>query len=229
MAIDPTTKANISNNTRVGSLAPGQLSPPLIGGAGMGGLLPKGPNTGFSPNAVGGQAGGGAGAPGAAGPAGAGAGGTTNLSQNNPDIAYASAAMKQRYEGDNGAGRAIDLAMGKIRDSAEGERRAAAGRRSARGVSGTGVDSYDERNIEGSTQRAQAGAASDIAFGSEQAKTGLLDKLVGAGTAQGNLGLGERSLALQQYNAQQQAEFERAQAARAQEQAILSMLFASAA
>lgn len=167
---------------------------------------------------------GGTGAGGGGGAAGAGAGGATNTAQYNPDISFATSAMKERYAGDNGANRAIDLAMGKIRDSAEGERRAAAGRREARGVSGTGVDSYDERRIGDNTQRAQAGAASDIAFNSEQAKTGLLSGIASAGVSQGNLALGERDLAIRQQQAQQQNEFEAANARRAQEMAILQML-----
>lgn len=213
------------NQTRTGK-AMGGASAGGGGSSAASGLLDalnKSKNGGFSGGS--GVPGiGGSGGAGGAGGAGTVGGGTTNFSGDNPDIDFAAKALKERYAGDNGAGRAMDLADSKIRDSAEGERRAMAAGRTARGVSGTGVDDYNAGTLADKTQRQIAGTNSDIALQSEQAKTGLLSTLIGAGSAQGNLGVAQRGLAIQQYTAEQQAQQAREQGERARELAILQLI-----
>jgi hypothetical protein len=153
------------------------------------------------------------------------------IQQGQGTLDYATKALEARYAGDNGAGRAMDLANQKIRDASMGEQTAAAQGRAARGVSGTGVDDLQNRAIQQNEQRTTAGTDADIALASEQAKTGMLSSLigaggaqVGAGTAQGNLNLGQSSLAIQQQNIQQQNQLAQDAANRQQEEAILQML-----
>lgn len=178
------------------SFASGGFTPPAsyLGGSGAGASAgAAGSGTGF------GAAGAGAGAAGAGGaPGGAG---TANVAQYQPDLQYAIANMKSRFEGDGGAGRAIDVAGGKLREFSEGERRAAAGRRSMRGVSGTGVDDYDERNIRDNFQNRLAGTATDITLGREAAKDSMLSNIAGAGASSAAIAQADRRGALEEWSA----------------------------
>lgn len=131
----------------------------------------------------------------------ASAGPSTNTAQTNPDLAWSIQQMKDRYSGDGGAGRAIDLAAGKIREYGEGERRSAAASRTARGVSGTGVNDFDERRISNNVLGQISGASSDIAQQREQAKDAMLTNISGVASTSASLAGADRDRALAQWNA----------------------------
>lgn len=131
----------------------------------------------------------------------ASAGPSTNTAQTNPDLAWSIQQMKDRYSGDGGAGRAIDLAAGKIREYGEGERRSAAASRTARGVSGTGVNDFDERRISNNVLGQISGASADIAQQREQAKDSMLSNISGVASTSASLAGADRDRALAQWNA----------------------------
>lgn len=156
-----------------------------------------------------------------AAPAGAPGGGSTNTAQSNPDLAYAIGEMKKRYEGDMGTGRAIDVAAGKLRQYSEGQRRQAAAGRTARGVSGTGIDNFDERRVSDDFQRKLAGAATDITQQRESARDATLGTIANVGATQAGISAADRAQALNQWNSVQAN-------ARAQDDARLNQTLAIA-
>lgn len=156
--------------------------------------------------------------------AGGGASGSVNTAQTNPDIQYAINQMRARYEGDGSTARQIEVAGGKLREFSEGERRAAAARRTARGVSGTGVDDYDNRRITGDFQSRLAGVASDVALGREREKDSILSSIAGAGRSQADLAGADRDRALAQWNTVEANRRAEDEARLAQSLAVINML-----
>lgn len=155
---------------------------------------------------------------------GAGKAGTVvNTADANPDMRYAIDNMKQRFQGDAGAGHAIDLMTGKLRDAAEGERRVAQAGRVARGVSGTGVDDFDAGRIGDKLQRNIAGSATDIALGRERDKDSILSGIAGAGATAAGIAGSAQDRALAQWEAEQQQQMAQEQAQLSKISAILAM------
>lgn len=150
-----------------------------------------------------------------------------NASQRNPDLDYAISGLKNQLSNDT-TGHAIDIAGGKLRDLAEGQKMAAAAGRTARGVSGTGVDTYQNRNIDAGTQRALAGQGTDIALGREAQKDSIYGQIANAGTSAAGVDQGNRSLALQQWQIDQENQRARESAANARQASVLNMLLAAA-
>lgn len=169
---------------------------------------------------------------GAMGGAGAGGGGgtaaapgtTVNTAQANPDLDYVTGKIKERIEGPGTANTAIDLAGQKIREAGQGQRRIAEANRAARGVSGTGINAYDEQRIGGAEQRAIAGAATDIALGREKEKDTLLGSLAGVGASKANLQQQSQQIANQQWANEQANQRAIDSANTARLQSYLSML-----
>jgi hypothetical protein len=165
---------------------------------------------------------------------GAGAGGYTNTAEYQPDIKYAIDALKARSEGDLGAGRAIDVAVGRVRDLGVGEDAATRGRLASAGALGsTGYDTaLGETGAEGLAlgrnadlrQRRAAGIATDIALGREAQRDDILRSIGGMGGEQGRLGVASQGLALQQQAAQDADALAQRQAAQAQMNALLSLI-----
>lgn len=147
-----------------------------------------------------------------------------NTAERNPDISYALDKMKSRFEGDGGAAQAIDLSAGKIRDWGEGERRAAQGRRSMRGVSGTGVDNIDDRRITGDVQSKIAGGAQDIALQREKEKDAILSNIAGTGVAMANVSGASQDRALEQWRAVQENQRAVEAARNAQLSTVMSLM-----
>lgn len=169
----------------------------------------------------------------------------TNTAQNQPDMRWAIDQLGARTEGDLGAGRAIEVAVGKLRELGIGEDAATRGNLAARGA--LGAMDYDSAigatgaeglalaaNQTGREQRA-AGVATDIALGREAQRDDLYRSILSGGEAAGRLGLGDRSLSLQQQAAadanarfaaemQQQNELSRQAAAQSQQNALLQLL-----
>jgi hypothetical protein len=140
-------------------------------------------------------------------PAGGGAGGAgggfENTAENDPDMDYTLAELRKRYEGDGGAGRAIDLAGGKIREAALGEGKALAAGQSARGASGTGAGEIQFGNLAGRTLHRIAGAGADIAVQRERDKDALLGSIASAAATRSGTNLANRQMALQQWESLQ--------------------------
>lgn len=150
-----------------------------------------------------------------------------NTAQSNPDLEYAINGLKGQLSNDT-TGHAIDMAGGKLRDLAEGQKSAAAAGRTSRGVSGTGVDDYDNRRIDTGTQRAIAGTATDITLGREAQKDSIYGQIAGAGASQAGINQADRSLALQQWQTDQANQRAREQAQAAQQASILNMILSAA-
>lgn len=148
----------------------------------------------------------------------------TNVAQNNPDIGYALGEMRKRYEGDAGAGQAIDVATSKIRDATTGLAREAAAGRTARGVSGTGVDDFDTRRLFGNAQRAVAGTSADITMGRERDKDAILGGITSGGAQQAAVLAQEHDRNLRQWESAQQNARAEEDRRLAREMSILNML-----
>lgn len=152
--------------------------------------------------------GGGAGGAGAGGPgagAGAGAAGAyENVAGYQPDIRYALDALKARAEGDLGAGRATDVAVGKLRELGIGldkettAQLARSGGLGAVGVGGIGAEGLARQRNRERLERAAAGVATDISLGREAQRDEILRSIMGGGAELGRLGISERALNLQQ-------------------------------
>lgn len=194
-----------------------QSGPGVVQSGGYGGA-------GINPGVMGDLFGGGGGAGGAGGYGYSSA--FTNTAQRNPDLDYAINGLKERLGADT-TGRAIDVAGGRLRDLGEGQKSAAATSRSARGVSGTGVDAYDANRIDAGTQRAVAGAATDISLGREAQKDSILGQIAGVGASQAGINQADRNLAVQQWQTDQANQRAREAAAAARQASIMSMLFAA--
>lgn len=160
----------------------------------------------------------GAQAPGTPGPP------STLSAPDNPDLQYALDKMKGRFEGDGGAGMAIDLAGGKLREASEGERNAAAGRRARMGTSGSGIEGYDDRKISDKYQSNLAGAASDIALQREKEKDQIIRDVANTGASKAAISGAERDRQLALYNSQEANRRAQESAGLGQTQAILDML-----
>jgi hypothetical protein len=143
------------------------------------------------------SSGGGSGSSGSSGP-------ISNQSNNDPQQQAILAQILARANGDAGAGRAIDVAAGKIRESSIGASKEAEANRVRRGVSGSGIEGYDQKKISDATQRAIAGSASDIASAAEDKKSQLLASAAGVAGNLASQNLQDRSLALQQWQQQEQ-------------------------
>jgi hypothetical protein len=157
-------------------------------------------------------------------------GGTvTNTAQTNPDLQYVIDQSRKRFEGDGGAGTAIDLMTTRMRDAAEGERRAAMGRRASRGVIGSGVDDYDERGISDRLSRNMISGASDIALGREKEKDSILSNIAGVGATKAGIAGADRDRALQQWQTVEQNRMQQEQAQLSQLNAIINLLSATQA
>jgi hypothetical protein len=149
---------------------------------------------------------------------------TTNQANYNPQMNDALSRILGRASGDAGAGTAIDLAGGKIREASIGAQREAAVGRQMRGGAGTSANSYDQAKISDATQRAIAGASSDISNAAESRKDTLLGSAANVAGSMAQLAQGDRSLALQQWQ-QQEANRRADENARiAQQQAQLQAL-----
>lgn len=177
-----------------------------------------------------GGAGGVGGAAGGAGGAPAGAG-YTNTTDLQPDLSYSIAKLKERAEGDLGAGRAIDVALGKLRELGIGEDRVTNAALATRGLEGT-VGSPTNPGAQGlalarnsaDRERRAAGLATDIALGREAQRDDIYRSIGGMGGEQGRLGVANQGLALQQQAAQDANVLAQQRAAQAQQNALLSML-----
>ena len=141
---------------------------------------------------------------GGSGGTGGSSGPVVNQSNNDPQQQQILAQILARANGDAGAGRAIDIAGGKIREASIGAEKAAQAGRVQRGVSGSAIEGYDERKISDQTQRAIAGSAADIASAAEDKKNQLLSSAAGVAGNIANQNLQDRSLALQQWQQQEQ-------------------------
>lgn len=158
------------------------------------------PPTPFSdaPGSGGGQTGGGFQAP-SAPSVGPGMSPTTNTAGPDPNLSWLSDKYKSRFDTSNTA-RAIDRSNASIADSAALMNKDAQASLASRGARGGGVaGAFIQKNITDKAQRQAAGAAADISQG-EQTR---LDNLTMGGSgimgAQGQLALGQQSLANQQY------------------------------
>jgi hypothetical protein len=133
-------------------------------------------------------------------PPGLPGGGSTSNKTNFPtQLTDAQSQMAQRAAGDMGAGRAIDVAGGKIREAAIGLSKESQARRAARGVAGTGADAWDAQRVNDQTARAIAGTAADITQGREQARDSLLASSGQLAGTMAGISQADRSLALQQW------------------------------
>lgn len=139
--------------------------------------------------------------------------------ERNPDLDYVIGELRKRYEGDMGAGRAIDLAGGKIREAGIGARKGLEANLARRGVSGTGLSDNKYGQLARAEQRDIAGAAAGITSDAEGRREGVLGQIAGTGSALGSLQLGQLGLQANIWNTQQAN-------ARANEQAQLSRLMA---
>jgi hypothetical protein len=219
-------RENDPSRPRGSSVTSGGGMSALLAGLGGGGsragggvLQPDGSYRDASGRVVGSATGsGGSSGSGAAGPS------TTNQTNYNPQMNDALSRILGRAQGDAGAGTAIDLAGGKIREASIGAQKEAAVGRQMRGGAGTSANSYDQAKISDATQRAIAGSASDISNAAEARKDTLLGSAANVAGSMAQLAQGDRSLALQQWQ-QQEAGRRADEAARiAQQQAQLQAL-----
>ncbi len=149
---------------------------------------------------------------------------TTNTANYDPQQKAILDRILARTSGDMGAGDAINVAGGKIREASIGAQKEAEAQRTARGVSGTGANDYDQRKISDATQKAIAGSATDISNKAEQDRNALL---TGAAGVASNIAQGanaDRQLAIQQWQAQQQAQQQQQQMQQNLQLAQLQML-----
>jgi hypothetical protein len=138
---------------------------------------------------------------------GGGTGSTPGFEQTvapNPDIDFAIKEMQQRYKGDMGAGRAIDLVGGKLREAQVGAGKNLAANLARRGVSGTGLSGNAYAGLEADTQRNISGSAANIAQDAESRRDQILNSIVGAGGAKDGVAAGQANLAFNTWNAQQE-------------------------
>jgi hypothetical protein len=149
---------------------------------------------------------------------------TVNQTNYNPQMNDALTRILGRASGDAGAGTAIDLAGGKIREASIGAQKEAAVGRQMRGASGTSANSYDQAKISDATQKAIAGSASDISSAAEARKDTLLGSAANVAGSMAQLAQGDRSLALQQWQEQEANRRADENARIAQQQAQLQAL-----
>jgi hypothetical protein len=152
----------------------------------------------------------------------------TNTTDVQPDMRWAVDEMKKRYAGDMGAGRAIDVAGGKIREAGIGVERARGGDVARRGVSGTGAEFNLRKGDADNVLNDISGAATGIASDAEGRRDGMLGSILGGGNAMGGLAQGDRALALRSWEANEQNQRAREQAALARQMALLGLLNQSA-
>ena len=134
----------------------------------------------------------------------------TNTAGTNPDLRDYLDRVKKRMDGDQGAGMATTLAGQRIGEFANGQRSALGGslaRRGMLGNSGSEGSLGSEIGVNATSQFAQAAAG--IASDAERRRDDMLMGSAGAFAEPGRQGLADRSLGLQQWQAQTQAQLQR--------------------
>lgn len=147
-----------------------------------------------------------------------------NTAQNDPGYDDVLNAMWAREKGDAGAGQAIDLAGGKIREAGIGAGKELGASLAARGVSGTGADTLARTKLAGQVQGNIAGAAADIANQREREKDAELNAIGGVIGGRANANLANRQLGLQQWEGVRADQRAQEQQQSAQQLAILQLL-----
>jgi hypothetical protein len=139
-----------------------------------------------------------------------------NQAQRDPRLEVLGKAVEERVTNpDMSSRRAIDAAGLAIRDLASGQEKEAQVGAAMRGVSGSGMESAAQADIQRDTRGKVAGAARDITLGRERDQDAFLLGSTGALGAAGDAARSDRALT-------QQAWIENEQNRRAQEQADLS-------
>lgn len=160
----------------------------------------------------------------------------TNTAQLDPRLDTHATQVQGRIDNPSqSTGRAIDLAVGRLRDLGEGQKRAGSSSFARRGMLGSGGQADFESGIDEDIRREGSGAAADIALQRERDDDAFLLGSTGALAAPGEAARADRSLSQQQWEMEtsaQQRAYESQEANRqaqeaqafAQQQAILALL-----
>lgn len=134
----------------------------------------------------------------------------TNTTQNDPNFQYLMGLMKDRLNDPEGStGRAIDLATSKIRDATEGRRSAMKSVLARRGVLGdSSIPEWTDRQLSDQEGRDVAASASGIALQREKDNDAMLLGATSPMAAAAQAGTANQSLALQQWQAAQNAQYQ---------------------
>lgn len=132
--------------------------------------------------------------------------GIVNTAAEDPNLKDYLDRIKKRLDDPEGGKRAIDIAGSAIRDLGEGEKSALQAGAARRGVlSSSSIPQIGEAAISQNVQSNVAKAASDIALGRERDKDAILSGAGGAFGAIGGAQRADRGLALNQWQAGEQA------------------------
>ena len=122
-----------------------------------------------------------------------------NSANTDPNMNFLINQLKGRIAGDNGTGRAIDVAGSKLKDYGQGLSSALDADAAARGVYGSGAAGNKQQLLQQDLQRQMAGQAADISLGRQR---DLDQLLLGSGNifeAPARLAQADKQLGLQQY------------------------------
>lgn len=147
-----------------------------------------------------------------------------NTAEDDPGYNQVLGEMWRRFRGDAGAGQAIDLAGGKIREAGIGAGKELGASLAARGVSGTGAETLGRTKLAGQVQGSIAGAASDIANQREREKDAELASIGGVVGGKAAENRANRELALRQWEGVRADQRAGESAQSAQQLAILQLL-----
>jgi len=128
---------------------------------------------------------------------------TRNVATANPDLRYATDRMRtldKTYE--EGDPRSVNRLGRALADFGQGQKARLAAGRTARGVSGTGVDDLQNQRVESDIGRQFASGAADIELGVRDKQQQVLRDIAGAGSSAAGIAQGDKNLALAQNEAQ---------------------------
>lgn len=149
---------------------------------------------------------------------------STNTAQTDPNLQALLDRYNSRFDGSN-ADRATSRAVGGIADAAALLTRDAQAGLAARGATGSGVAAaHIQKNITDPSLRAATSAATDIALGEQERQDRLTLGGLGIAGAAGDAARADRSLNLQQYNADAQLAAAQNQQQMAQVLAFMNMM-----
>lgn len=123
-----------------------------------------------------------------------------NTAQDDPRLARLAGRIEDRLANPNqSTGRAIDLAVGRLRDLGEGQKRAGASSFARRGVMGSGVQAGYEAGVDEDVRAKGAGVAADLSLARERDEDAFMLGSAGALGAVGEANRADRRLALDQW------------------------------
>lgn len=122
-----------------------------------------------------------------------------NSVQMDPNLQWLAGQVRGRIVGDEGGRRAIDVASSKIRDQGEGLQKALDASAASRGIFGSGAHAQQGQELAENVQRAQAGAAADVALGRQRDLDQFMLGATNVFETPARLAQGQQGLALQQY------------------------------